>query len=103
MTTTIADLKVDLSGGCELLFGNQKTLVLDGRVPTGTSLRQLVLFLRDNCVTERPDQWVNGTGDGLRPGILALVNDCDAEVMGGFDYCVQEKDTVAFISTLHGG
>jgi ubiquitin related modifier 1 len=54
-------------------------------------------------LAERPDHFVNATGDGIRPGVLMLVNDCDCEVLGGHDYIVEEGDVVAFISTLHGG
>jgi ubiquitin related modifier 1 len=45
-------------------------------------------------------------GFGLRsrrPGVLALVNDCDWELTGQLDTTLEEKDVVVFISTLHGG
>lgn len=45
-------------------------------------------------------------GFGLRfrrPGVLALVNDCDWELTGQLDTALEEKDVVVFISTLHGG
>ena len=38
-----------------------------------------------------------------RPGILVLVNDCDWELVGGIEYTVEDKDSLTFISTLHGG
>ena len=38
-----------------------------------------------------------------RPGILVLINDCDWELEGGLDYMVQNRDTITFITTLHGG
>jgi ubiquitin related modifier 1 len=38
-----------------------------------------------------------------RPGILVLVNDTDWELCGREDYVLQANDSVAFISTLHGG
>lgn len=39
----------------------------------------------------------------VRPGILSLVNDVDAEVEGGMEAPVPEGACVTFISTLHGG
>jgi Urm1 (Ubiquitin related modifier) len=38
-----------------------------------------------------------------RPGVLVLINDCDWELCGNLDAELEEKDTVVFISTLHGG
>jgi ubiquitin related modifier 1 len=38
-----------------------------------------------------------------RPGILVLVNDTDWELEGGLDYALQPRDSILFISTLHGG
>ena len=32
-----------------------------------------------------------------------LVNDCDWELSGQLDTTLEEKDTIVFISTLHGG
>ena len=40
---------------------------------------------------------------GRRPGILVLVNDTDWELEGELDYKLQERDSIMFISTLHGG
>ena len=37
------------------------------------------------------------------PGILVLINDSDWELEGGLDYMVQNRDTITFITTLHGG
>ena len=39
----------------------------------------------------------------VRPGIIVLVNDTDWELEGTNDYEIQNNDTIAFISTLHGG
>ena len=38
-----------------------------------------------------------------RPGILVLINETDWELEGKQDYVLQDKDTISFISTLHGG
>ncbi|RHW73290.1 Urm1 (Ubiquitin related modifier) [Trypanosoma brucei equiperdum] len=96
-------ITVQFAGGCELLFAKQTSLQLDGVVPTGTNLNGLVQLLKTNYVKERPDLLVDQTGQTLRPGILVLVNSCDAEVVGGMDYVLNDGDTVEFISTLHGG
>ena len=42
----------------------------------------------------------NGT---VRPGIIVLINDTDWELEGTNDYAIENKDIIAFISTLHGG
>ena len=102
-STTLSKLTLEFSGGCELLVNKQTKIAVESKVPTGTTLRQLVLWIRDHVLAERPDHFVNATGDGIRPGVLMLVNDCDCEVLGGHDYIVEEGDVVAFISTLHGG
>lgn len=94
---------LEFSGGCELLVNKQPRIVVEKKLPKGTTLRQLVLYIRDHVLAERPEHFVNSTGDGIRPGVLMLVNDCDAEVLGGHDYVLEDNDTVAFISTLHGG
>lgn len=39
----------------------------------------------------------------LRAGILVLINDSDWELDGKEEAIVNDKDTVGFISTLHGG
>lgn len=96
-------IKVELSGGCELLFGKQSSIPLIDVVPCGCTLQQLVLLLRESYIKERPEQFVDPTGTTLRPGVLALVNDCDAEVLGGMAYALENNDTVEFVSTLHGG
>jgi ubiquitin related modifier 1 len=101
--TMIQKLTLEFSGGCELLVNKRTKIDLNSKVPTGTTLRQLVLYIRDNVLAERPEHFVSATNDGIRPGVLMLVNDCDAEVLGGHEYVLEEGDVVAFISTLHGG
>lgn len=95
----MADLKINVtfSGGCEILFGT-RTLSID--VPAETSLGTLVTLLKDKIV-ERPDQFI--VNNALRPGILALVNDTDGDLLGGAEYNLENNDEVSFISTLHGG
>ncbi|CCW60685.1 unnamed protein product [Phytomonas sp. EM1] len=101
--TLLKQVKINLGGGCELLFDNRSELVLEDSIPEGATLTGLVQYLKSNCLSERPDLFVNSTGMSVRPGILVLVDGCDAEIMGGMDYVLEEGDTVDFISTLHGG
>ncbi|CBZ53513.1 conserved hypothetical protein [Neospora caninum Liverpool] len=39
----------------------------------------------------------------IKPGILALIDDVDVEVLGGMEAPVPSGSCVTFISTLHGG
>ncbi|KAJ7326354.1 ubiquitin-like modifier 1 [Mycena albidolilacea] len=107
-------LKVEFSGGLELLFSNQRShkLSVPALVPTTygdtTSDAQkpaditfLIHYLRDNLLKERVELFMeNGT---VRPGILVLVNDTDWELEGEGDYALANGDEIVFISTLHGG
>lgn len=91
------------SGGCELLFNGQKTLLLENVVPHGSSIADLVQLLQREYLSQRPELFVDAQGEGPRPGILVLVNECDAEVLGGIRYELKNGDIIEFISTLHGG
>lgn len=96
---------IEFGGGLELLFGNKKSYEVD--VPTenntaeALTVRQLLPWARDNLLKDRPELFMKG--DGVRPGILVLINDCDWELSGTLDSQLQPGDTVVFISTLHGG
>lgn len=94
---------VELSGGCELLFGKQTSITLADLIPAGSTLQHLVVILKEKYIVERPEQFVDPTGTTLRPGVLALINNCDAEVVGGMSYVLENNDVVEFVSTLHGG
>ncbi|KII91750.1 hypothetical protein PLICRDRAFT_105361 [Plicaturopsis crispa FD-325 SS-3] len=122
-TTPTISVKVEFSGGLELLFGNTRShsIVVPGRVSiknTTTSVRDsekkidenatkpadvayLIAHLRDHLLQEREELFVE---DGsVRPGILVLINDTDWELEGESAYVLQEGDEIVFISTLHGG
>jgi ubiquitin related modifier 1 len=102
--TNLAKIVVSLSGGCELLFGKQARHELLSVVPAGATLADLVRLLKaPQYLKERPEQFLDASGDALRPGILVLVNDVDAEVVNGMEYVLEEGDSVEFVSTLHGG
>jgi ubiquitin related modifier 1 len=61
----------------------------------------VLAHLKEQHLKERPELFMQA--DNVRPGILVLINDADWELCGGIDYQVQRKDTLCFISTLHGG
>lgn len=47
------------SGGLELLFDNKKTLSLSVPTEDGVlTLNQLIVYIRDNCLKERPELFV---------------------------------------------
>ncbi|KAK7042342.1 ubiquitin-related modifier 1 [Favolaschia claudopus] len=108
-------LKIEFSGGLELLFSNQRShkLKIPAQVPKTygdaasdsdnkpADITFLIHYLRDNLLKERVELFMeNGT---VRPGILVLVNDTDWELEGEGDYVLKDGDEVVFISTLHGG
>ncbi|KAJ8706816.1 hypothetical protein PYW07_012894 [Mythimna separata] len=97
------------AGGAELLFDRVKRrdVVLpdlkDYLPDCGSekwTVRQLVLWIREFLLKEREALFLQG--DEVRPGILVLINDEDWELCGTMDYELQNKDSVMFISTLHG-
>ncbi|KAH9915392.1 ubiquitin-related modifier 1 [Fomitopsis serialis] len=117
-------IKIEFSGGLELLFDNQRShrVVLPARVSATPAdakrslkddagaaegdgrpvdVAYLILWLKDNLLKEREELFVeSGT---VRPGILVLVNDTDWELEGEGDYQLKDGDEIVFISTLHGG
>lgn len=93
------------------MFNNQKNIDLDlveGTIEQGgvTTTKELLLEdviedLRKNHLKEKEEMFIqSGT---VRPGIIVLVNDTDWELLDSEKYKMQANDTVAFISTLHGG
>ncbi|EIW53411.1 ubiquitin-like modifier 1 [Trametes versicolor FP-101664 SS1] len=115
---TTLSLKIEFSGGLELLFANERShrITLPALVPAAqgqtavedsdapkkpVDLEYLVFWLRDNLLKERVELFIeNGT---VRPGILVLVNDADWELEGEGEYQLKDGDEIVFISTLHGG
>jgi ubiquitin related modifier 1 len=59
------------------------------------------VILKDEHLKEHPELFY--VGDSLRPGVLVLINDTDWELEGEGDYVLEAKDSLSFISTLHGG
>ena len=98
------NVTVQFSGGLEMYFNNQKELAVGVGAPAGSgqaTIRDLIETLRTGHMSDKEEMFVqNGT---VRPGIIVLINDTDWELEGTNDYEIQPRDTIAFISTLHGG
>ena len=95
--------KVQFSGGLEMYFNNNREIQLDCNYEQGASftIRNLIEKLRVEQMSDKEEMFVqNGT---VRPGIIVLINDTDWELEGTNDYAIENNDTIAFISTLHGG
>lgn len=64
-------------------------------------MRDLIEKLRTGYMSDKEEMFVQaGT---VRPGIIVLINDTDWELEGTTEYAIENNDTIAFISTLHGG
>ncbi|RIA89019.1 ubiquitin-related modifier 1 [Glomus cerebriforme] len=98
-------VKLSFSGGVELLFDNikQKSIEISSSInpPNPTTMKDLILWMKDNLLKERPELFMSG--DTVRPGILVLINDSDWELEGELEYEIEDGDDIVFISTLHGG
>ncbi|KZP30791.1 ubiquitin-related modifier 1 [Athelia psychrophila] len=119
-TTSTIKLKVEFSGGLELLFSNQRShrieipavvpsdnsTIIDATSKAGDKTKSadvtyLMYHLRDHLLKERVELFMEaGT---VRPGILVLINDTDWELEGEGEYVLKDGDEIVFISTLHGG
>ncbi|KAF7974599.1 hypothetical protein HWV62_11882 [Athelia sp. TMB] len=121
MSTSTLQLKIEFSGGLELLFSNQRShrVEIPALVPSDNNTKSttevpeaeaksksaditfLMHYLRDHLLRERVELFMEaGT---VRPGILVLINDTDWELEGEGDYVLKDGDEIVFISTLHGG
>ena len=121
------NIKIEFSGGLELLFGNQRSHLVQIPSTTDTSstnITYLIDYLKKNLLKEREELFTEGKsvwvyfdlcylvviidicldfGNCRRPGILVLINDTDWELEGEGDYVLKDRDEIVFISTLHGG
>ena len=98
-------VEIEFSGGAELLFKKIKKHKIElpdkmGVANTWT-IRDLIGWIKDNLLCERPELFVQG--ESVRPGILVMINNTDWDLVGGLDYVINNNDTILFISTLHGG
>jgi len=65
------------------------------------TLERLIDELKRKHLKEKEEMFVQGAS--VRPGIIVLVNDTDWELLETTKYTIEAGDSVAFISTLHGG
>lgn len=66
-----------------------------------STLGALIKYISTQLITSRHDMFV--INDALRAGVLVLINDVDWELEQTTSYKLQPRDTISFISTLHGG
>ena len=93
------------SGGLEAMFDGKKRieveLGIEGDTTSTFTMIQLIEELRVRHLREKEEMFVQG--GSVRPGIIVLVNDTDWELLDTTRYRLEAGDSVAFISTLHGG
>ena len=76
-------IKVEFSGGLELLFSGQKRIDLELKESQFT-VSQLIEHLRLNHLKEKEEMFVQGAS--VRPGIIVMINDTDWELEGTTTY-----------------
>ncbi len=83
------------------MFDGKKKINVDLPDISEMTMEELIAYLKKNHLTDKEEMFVQGSS--VRPGIIVLVNDTDWELLETIKYKVQDRDNVAFISTLHGG
>lgn len=91
-------ITLQFSGGMELMFDQVKEMHISVAEQT---LGELIAYIASALVKSKPELFA--LANKIRPGILVLVNETDWELCGKETYVLKNKDTVVFISTLHGG
>jgi ubiquitin related modifier 1 len=115
-------IKIEFSGGLELLFNSQREFAVDVPLPASApavgssssasssklTVRALVTYIAQHLLPSdsdvsmflaspaRPDE-------GVRPGILVLIDETDYEVLEELETELEGGERVLFVSTLHGG
>ena len=101
------EITVEFAGGMELLFDNKKsvklTLSKEEFTEGKSALSDLLVWMKNNLLKERPELFLEAGDKSVRPGILVLINGVDWELENFGKYLLKDKDTILFISTLHGG
>ncbi|KAF2103086.1 ubiquitin-like modifier 1 [Rhizodiscina lignyota] len=102
----VITLKVEFTGGLEMLFSNIKehklSLPAKDEQDKATTVNYLVDYLCKKVMKDRRKELFVQDGT-VRPGILVLINDADWELEGEGSYELQPEDNILFVSTLHGG
>jgi ubiquitin related modifier 1 len=65
------------------------------------TMERLIAELKRKHLKEKEEMFVQGAS--VRPGIIVLINDTDWELLDTTSYSLEAGDSIAFISTLHGG
>lgn len=96
----MVSIHVDFEGGLQTDFNAPNGL--DVTVGSGMTVGELPKFLVEKYIGDyQKIRFINKDGEVL-PGVLVMINDVDSAI-NGMDYVLNEKDTITFISTLHGG
>ncbi|KAJ2343064.1 Ubiquitin- modifier 1 [Coemansia erecta] len=114
-------LFVEFSDGLDTLIKDGLLEKVDGRLqttirlskhqqqcdpPRPANMRDLVEYIRDNCIKGNSKDMFY-MENGVRPGILVLINDMDWELtddgVDKYDQALEDNSNIIFISTLHGG
>ncbi|KAK6541774.1 Ubiquitin- modifier 1 [Orbilia ellipsospora] len=106
MATDSIAINVELAGGLEILFNNERKLNVELPATTANgsppNINYLVGHLCDHHMKDSRRELFELQGT-VRPGILVLINDADWELEGEGEYELKPKDQILFVSTLHGG
>ncbi|GAB0099164.1 Ubiquitin-related modifier 1 homolog [Sergentomyia squamirostris] len=94
-------ITLEFGGGAEILFNKVKRKEIQLEGGKTWKIGDLLDWMKVNMPTDRPELFY--TDDSVRPGILVLINDTDWDLLDKQEYLIQSRDTILFISTLHGG
>ena len=93
-------IKVELGGGLEILFDKIKEHEIELTADKNT-IKDVILAMLEKI---KGDSSLFATKEGIiKPGIIVLYNDSDWEIYDKENTKLENKDTISFISTLHGG
>ena len=93
-------IKVELGGGLELLFDKIKDFEIE--INKNECLIKDVIISMLSKIKGNSNLFASPEGI-IKPGIIVLYNDADWEIYEKEETKVEDKDTISFISTLHGG
>lgn len=93
------NLKVRFLGHLKNYVGRDMIILNDvGGMSLYNVLSKIYYMLGDSS-----KEIFDGSPDKLRSSVVLLVNDVVYDVLGGFDYIVNEDDELVFIPIVHGG
>jgi len=95
----VKNLRIKFLGHLKNYVGKDMIILND---VGGLSLYNVLLKIY-SILGDSSKEIFDGSPDKLRSSIILLVNDVVYDVLGGFDYIVNEDDELVFIPTVHGG